>query len=112
MNFPNRTFAIDLHGDLTLELDGDTLRIHATGSQVEVDASSLRILRSAALTFPEQYGALDQLLNVTGLSVEVRLASVPLARFGFGVEPNWIARLSGLSIGEVSVSGLVRALLR
>ncbi len=112
MNIPALVPALDIHGDLILELDGDTLHINAEGSHLQINASSVGILQSLAQSMSGQIPLVESYLNQAQLSVEICLSSVPIARLGHGVQPNLLGSLAGVSGADVSLSGLLRAFLR
>ena len=111
---------LEVLADLQLAVDGEEISIRGDGDRLVVDLPSLRagrrLLRSgpfALETDPDPMTQLQDVLEGTGLSVEVRLQGDPVARMGPGINPGLLSRALNLGPVEVRPTGpLLRAMQR
>ncbi len=104
--------------DLVVEREGvEALRVRGDGPLVELRIrnarQALKVVRDAGLTSGPRRRKLSRvasLLAREGLTVEVRVGAVAVARAGAGVRTGLIPRFAGLEHVEVELSGLAACL--
>lgn len=98
---------LDVSADLELQVDGETIHIRGDGPRFVVDLPSLRagsaVMRGGPFRTHRRarLSRIDDLLRRAGLTADVRLSGVRLARLGAGARPGAFARL--LRLGAVEV---------
>jgi hypothetical protein len=116
----SRPIALEVVGELSALLNGDTVVITAEHSTILVDLPKLRTGLVAWRTVGRraQQGITMQrvvaTLEFTDLTVQFRLAGRTVARLGAEAHPGWLSWLLGVRPLEIKPSGvvaLVRALL-
>ncbi len=110
---------LEVLADLQLAVDGEEISIRGEGDRLVVDLPSLRagrrLVRSgpfALETDPDPMTRLHDVLEGTGLSVEVRLQGDPVARAGAGAEPGLLSRALNLGPVELRPAQSVRRVVR
>lgn len=109
---------LEVLADLRLAVDGETIEIRGTGDHVVVDLPSLRTGRRLLTSGPfvadraQTIGRIHEALELSDLTVEVRLRGDPIARLGAGARPGTLGRFLSLDGVEVRPTQPVRAALR
>lgn len=110
---------LDVLADLQIAIDGETVDVQADGDHVVVDLPSLRAGRRILQAYPISASRrpratrrLDDVLQIAGLTVEVRLRGETVARVGEGATPGRLARLLNLGGIEVRPASSLRATAR
>ncbi len=105
--------ALDLHGQLQIVRDADSIQLRADGRHLVVDATSLAILREVLRSLPADTTAItDALIAHHALTLEIQVNGTQIARLGEGAQPNWSGTLAGIPTAQLSLGGLLRAILR
>jgi hypothetical protein len=99
---------LEVLADLQLVVDGEDIDIRGTGDRIVVDLSSLRAGRRLLASGPfasaqraRTTGRIHEALDISGLTVEVRLRGDPVARLGAEAQPGAVGRLLNLNGIEV-----------
>jgi uncharacterized Zn-binding protein involved in type VI secretion len=101
--------AID--ADLTITVNGNPMTVTGYGDTVAVDVPSLSGLVSLWRGLPAGEMDLAAGLSSIGLTTEVRVRGVPLARLGDSAVPSWIADRIGIGPVELLPEGIALAAL-
>lgn len=101
--------AID--ADLTVTIDGRTMTITGYGDTVAVDLPSLASSFSLWRTLPADEMDLAAGLSSVGVTAELRVRGVPLARLGDSAVPSWIGDRIGIGPVEIFPEGIALAVL-
>lgn len=91
--------ALDVVGELTLQVAGTTLLLRGQGGTVTVEAPDMGGAVRALNALPHNPSALNQLASVlasTDLKLQLVVGREQLVELGAGVNPGWAARLLGL----------------
>lgn len=98
---------LDVEADLTLEVDGEPVRIVGSGRSLVVDAptrrSARRLLQSGPLADDRaaRLADVNGALREAGVGADVRVQGRTVARLGVGARPGTVSRL--LRLGDVEV---------
>lgn len=106
---------LDVLADLRLAVDGETIDIHGDGDRIVVNLPSLRAGRRVLSSGPFGTGhrqkrlrQAQEALDLSGLTVEVRIQNDVVARAGAGATPGALSRLAGLRSVELRPGTTVR----
>lgn len=99
---------LEVFADLQLSVDGEDVSVQADGRRIVVDLATLeagqRMLAGhpfSAVRRPASTGRLHDVLQIAGLTLEVRLRGDTIARMGAGARPGRVAqflRLDGIEL--------------
>lgn len=109
---------LEVLADLRLAVDGEDIEIRGTGDHVVVDLPSLRAGRRLLSSGPfatdrgRATGRIHEALDLSDITVEVRLRGDPIARLGAGARPGTLGRFLSLDGVEVRPTRPVRAAVR
>jgi hypothetical protein len=99
---------LEVLADLRLAVDGEAIDIRGEGDRLIVDLPSLRAGRRLLASGPFATGdrgrslsRMHEALDISGITVDVRLSGDVIARIGKGARPSSVARL--LNLGPVEV---------
>lgn len=101
-----------IEADLTVTMDGHTVAVTGYDELVAVDIPSLRAARSLWGDLPVDRTDAAAALASIGLTVELRVRGVPVARLGDDATPSGLAARLGLGPVELVPDGLLMALTR
>jgi len=101
-----------IEADLTVTLDGHTVAVTGYDEMVAVDIPSIRAARSLWGGLPVDRTDGAAVLSSIGLTVEIRVRGVPVARLGDDATPSRLATRLGLGPVELVPDGLLMALTR
>jgi hypothetical protein len=104
--------ALAIEADLTVEIDGHSLTVTGYDDVVAVDFPSLSALRTLRRDTPVETMDAAAVLSSIGLTAEIRLRGVPIARIGDDADPSSLARRLGLGPVELVPEGPLLALTR
>jgi len=109
---------LEVLADLRLAVDGEDIDIRGTGDHVVVDLPSLRAGRRLLSSGPfgtdraRTTGRIHEALDMSGITVEVRLRGDTIARIGAGAKPGPLGRLLKLDGVEVRPTRSLRVAAR
>lgn len=109
---------LEVLADLRLAVDGEDIEIRGTGNHVVVDLPSLRAGRRLLTSGPfatdraQTTGRIHEVLDLSDITVEVRLRGDSIARLGAGARPGAFGRALSLDGVEVRPTPPVRAAVR
>jgi hypothetical protein len=98
---------LDVHADLTVEVDGATVSIRGYGDLVVVRAPSL----AAARALSTGTGLLLDRLHDADVTLDLRVRGHSVARAGPGHDPGLLSRAVGAAPARLSPGGVVLSLL-
>ena len=98
---------LDVDADLTLTVEGAEIDVVGYGDLVVVDAASFAALRALRRDATPAVGVVPDV----GVTVDVRVRGVSVARLGPGVPSGLFSRLVGVD-GRISGGGVLLAALR
>jgi hypothetical protein len=104
--------SLSVEADLTLEVDGYTATVVGYDDLVAVDLPSLSAARSLWRGRPVELMDAAAVLSSVGLTAELRIRGVPVARIGDVAVPSTVARWLGLGPVELVPEGAVLSLTR
>ena len=104
--------ALSVEADLDVELDGHRARVVGYDDLVALDLPSVSAALSLYRDRPVDVMDAAALLSSVGLTAEVRVRGVPLARIGADAVPSAFARRLGLGPVELVPEGALLALTR
>ncbi len=103
--------ALAVDADLTVHLDGTPIEVTGYEDVVALDFPSLSALRSRWQGSPVDAMDMAAVLSSVGLTAEIRVRGVPLARVGDAAVPGRLAGLLGLGPVELVPEGALLALV-
>jgi len=101
-----------IEADLTVAVDGHAVSVTGYDDLVAVDLPSLRAARSLWGDLPVDRTDAAAALASIGLTTEIRVRGVPVARLGEAANPSGLAVTLGLGPVELVPDGLLMALTR
>ena len=104
--------SLSVEADLSVELDGHSASVVGYDDLVAVDLPSLPALLALYRDSPAPVMDAAAVLSSVGLTAELRVRGVPVARIGDAAEPGGLARRLGLGPVELVPEGPVLALTR
>ena len=110
--------ALDVVGQVMVEMGGDSASIEAVGDRIVVRIpsfrSGLRTIRgwSRGPGRGESIGRIHEALKVTRLSLEIVMGGRTVGRLGVGATPGRVSRLLGLGPMEIEWGGVLGSLRR
>lgn len=112
MTADGRRPPVEVDADLDVTIEGETLRVDGYGDLLVVDApsfSALRSLRRGVDALPDPLST--ALPAGAGLTVDLRVRGVSVARIDPDADPGPLARALGVAPARPSLGGVLRALL-
>lgn len=110
---------LEVVADLQLAVDGEPISIEANGKRIIVNLASLEAGRRVLKSYPLSGGRglkptdrLQDVLQIGGFTLEVRLQGETVARIGSGARPGRLGRLLNLEGVEVRPTPSLRAVTR
>jgi hypothetical protein len=99
---------LEVLADLSLNVDGEDVKVRGEGDRVVVDLPNLRAGRRLLMAGPFRRGQrerttrrIHEALRLADITMEVRLHGDVIARVGAEARPNAVARL--LNLGDIEV---------
>ncbi len=105
---------LEIEADLELTVEGERARVSGEGSTLVIDLPSLGAARRLLRYLPPSDSArdtvhdLDDGLRAVGMTVDVRVDGVTVARSGSAARPGGISRLFGMGEVELGPGALLR----
>ncbi|WP_435009116.1 hypothetical protein P12x_000366 [Tundrisphaera lichenicola] len=105
------TNALDVVGDLMVEMGGTSARVEARGETIVVELPSFRAGYSLLKRWPgglargRAIRRIHEGLDAAGLRLEVRIGSRAVGRLGVGARAGLTSKLLGLAPMEIQVGG-------
>lgn len=105
--------ALDVVGQLILEMDGASARVEARGDTIVVELASLRAGYSILKRLPGGRGRDGAIRRIhegligAGLTIRIRVGPKQIGRLGVGARAGLASRLLGVDPLEIQVDGLL-----